>query len=233
MRAVVAEALPELVALSVFDVQMVDPAPTTNIWFESYAGESGASASVVDEVIAGSLVGWTQLANKRLQPGTVVLTNSDASVTYVEGTDYVVDYLNGRVMALATITEGQSLKIDYTYDAIRRGEMAAIKKGKNTLTSMALTIGADRLAAEISNEAVVFSRAALGYDVRSRLLMRLIRQIGQKIDGGRPLVMGFAVLATPSLDPCRPAPDCDAPCRGFVVPGTVSRSLAGHPLFST
>ena len=184
MRAVVAEALPELVALSVFDVQMVAPDPTTNIWFETYAGESGASASVVDEVIAGSLVGWTQLANKRLQPGTVVLTNSGASVTYVEGTDYVVDYLNGRVMALATITEGQSLKIDYTYDAIRRGEMAAIKKGKNTLTSMALTIGADRLAAEISNEAVVFSRAALGYDVRSRLLMRLIRQIGQKIDGG-------------------------------------------------
>lgn len=184
MRAVIAEALPELVALSVFDVQMVDPAPTTNIWFETYAGESGASATVTAEVIAGSLVGWTQIANKRLQPGTVTLTNSGASVTYVEGTDYVIDYLNGRLMALATITEGQSLKITYTYDAMRRGEMAAIKKGKNTLTSMALTIGADRLAAEISNEAVVFSRAALGYDVRSRLLMRLIRQIQQKIDGG-------------------------------------------------
>lgn len=198
MRAVIAEALPELVALSVFDVQMVDPAPTTNIWFETYAGESGATASVVDEVIVGSLVGWTQLANKRVQPGTVVLTNSGATVTYVEGTDYVVDYLNGRVMALATITEGQSLKIDYTYDAIRRGELAAIKRGKNSLSSMALTIGADRLAAEISNEAVVFSRAALGYDVRSRLLMRLIRQIQNKIDGGLFYLALAAALRVPS-----------------------------------
>lgn len=41
MRAVIAEALPELVALSVFDVQMVNPAPTTNISFETYAGKVG------------------------------------------------------------------------------------------------------------------------------------------------------------------------------------------------
>lgn len=198
MRAVIAEALPELVALSVFDVQMVDAAPTTNIWFETYVGETGATGTVVDEVITGSLVGWTQLANQRLQPGSVVLTNSGATVTYVEGTDYVVDYLNGRVMALATITEGQSLKIDYTYDAIRRGEMAAIKKGKNTLSSLALSIKADRLAAEISNEAVVFSRAALGYDVRSRLLMRLIRQIQNKIDGGLFFLALTAALRVPT-----------------------------------
>ena len=183
-RAIIAEALPQLVALGVFDVQMVDMAPTVNIFFETYAAESGATGSVTDEVITGSLLGWTQLANKRLQPGSVVVTNSGASVTYVEGTDYVIDYANGRFRAIATITEGQSLKIDYTYDAIRRGEMAGIKRGKQTLTSLALPMGADRLATQISNEAIVFSRAALGYDARAATIMRLIKQIQRKIDGG-------------------------------------------------
>jgi hypothetical protein len=199
-RALIAEALPELVALSIFDVQLVDPAPTTNIWFETYAGESGAVGTVTDEVVVGDHGNWVALANKRLQPGTVVLTNSGATTTYAEGSDYVVDYLGGRLMTLAAgaTTDGQSLKIDYSYDAIRRGEMAAIKRGRNTLSSMALTIAADRLAAEISNEAIVFSRAALGYDARSRLLMRLIKQIQQKIDGGLFYLALAAALRVPS-----------------------------------
>lgn len=185
-RAIMAEALPELVAISIFDVQLVDMAPTTNIWFEVYAAESGATASVVDEVVVGDHGVWVSLASKRLQPGTVVLTNSGATTTYTEGTDYVVDYLGGRLMTLAAgaTTDGQSLKIDYTYDAIRKGEMAAIERGKNTLTSMPLTIAADRLATQISREAIAFSRATLGYDARSRTLMRLVKQIQRKIDGG-------------------------------------------------
>ena len=183
-RAIMAEALPQLVALGVFDVQLVDPAPTVNIFFETYANESGASASVTDEAVTASLTAWVSLANKRLQPGTVVVTNSGASVTYTEGTDYVIDYANGRFRAIATITNGQSLLVDYTYDAIRRGEMAGIKRGKQTLSSLALAMGADRLATEISNEAIVFSRAALGYDARAATIMRLVKQIGRKIDSG-------------------------------------------------
>jgi len=184
MRTIIAEALPELVALSIFDVQMVDMAPTTNIWFENYAAESGATGSVTDEVVTAALNTWVNLANAHLDPGSVVLTNSGATVTYTEGTDYVVDYLGGRLMAIATITNGQSLKIDYTYQAMRRGEMAAIKRGKNQLTSKSLTIAADRLAVELSTESIQFSRAALGYDARARLLARLVRQIQNKIDGG-------------------------------------------------
>ncbi len=38
-RTVMAEALPMLVALSIFDVQLVEPAPTTNIFFEVYSAE--------------------------------------------------------------------------------------------------------------------------------------------------------------------------------------------------
>jgi hypothetical protein len=162
--------------------------PTTNIFFELYAAESGATGAIVDEVVAASnpLGSWVALANQRLQLGTVVVTNSGASTTYTEGSDYVIDYANGRFLALAsgTITAGQSLKIDYTYDAMRKGGLAPIERGKNTLSSMPLTIAADRLATEISREAIVFSRAALGYDATNRTLMRLVKQIQRKIDGG-------------------------------------------------
>jgi len=185
-RAIIAEALPDLIATSIFDVQMVDPAPTVNIFFEQYAAESGATATVTDEVVVGDHDAWVQLDNKRLQFGTVVLTNSGGSTTYDEGDDYVVDYANGRLMTLSAgaTTDGQSLKIDYVYDAIRKGERQAIERGKQTLSFIAVPMAADRLAAEITSEAIVFSRAALGYDARNATLMRLIKQIQRKIDGG-------------------------------------------------
>lgn len=185
-RSVIAEALPQLVALSVFDVQMVDPAPTVNIFFEKFTTETGAVGTITDEVTVASnpLKQWVSLANKRLAPGTVVLTNSAGSTTYAEGSDYVVDYANGRVMALATITAGQSLLIDYQYDAIRKGEMAGIERGKQQLSFLPITMMADRLATEISSEAIVFSRAALGYDAVNRALSGLVTQVNRKIDSG-------------------------------------------------
>lgn len=185
-RAVMAEALPQLVAISVFDVQMVDNAPTTNIFFEKYVGETGATGTVTNEAVTASnpLAQWVSLNNKRLIPGTVVLTNSAGTTTYTEGSDYVVDYANGRVMALATITAGQSLLIDYQYDAIRKGEMVGIERGKQQLSFVSIAMAADRLATEISTEAIVFSRAALGYDAVNRTLAGLVAQINRKIDGG-------------------------------------------------
>jgi hypothetical protein len=182
-RAVVAEAIPQLVAISVFDYDFTDLAPA-RIFFEDYSDESGATATVTDEVVTGDHDTWVNLANNRLQPGTVVLTNSGASTTYTEGTDYVIDYGKGRIMTLSagTTTDAQSLKIDYTYDAIRLGENVAIKQGKETLTYETLEIEADRLAAEITREAVVFSQSQIGWDATNRTLVNLIRRINESID---------------------------------------------------
>ncbi|KKM08402.1 hypothetical protein SY88_23725 [Clostridiales bacterium PH28_bin88] len=182
-RAIIAAATPVLVATSVFDFATIDTSPT-RLYFEQYTGETGSTGTVVDEDATAALNGYVSLANKRLIPGTVVITNSAGTVTYVEGSDYVVDYANGRFMALATITNGQALKVDYQYDAIRKGEMAAIERGKVQLSFKTIEAIADRLATQISREAIVFSRSQIGFDAVARTLAALTREIAHKIDNG-------------------------------------------------
>ena len=124
------------------------------------------------------------MANKRIRPGTVVVTNSAGSTTYTESTDYVIDYEAGAIYCLSTgtITDNLSLKVDYVYDKFRIGEMVGIQRAKNTLTYTTLDMAADRLAMEISNEAMVFSRSQMNYDAVTRTLGNLARLVRRKID---------------------------------------------------
>lgn len=183
MRAVIAEAIPMLVSANVFDFGTIDTAPT-RIYFEAYSAESGAVGTVTDEVVVGTLDTWVSMANNRLNPGTVVLTNSGASTTYVEWVDYVIDYEEGKLCTLSTgaTTAAQSLKIDYTYNAVRKGENQPIERAKETLTYQTLEVEADRLATEISKEAVVFSRSQLGWDATTRTISALIERLARFID---------------------------------------------------
>lgn len=183
MRAVVQQAFPELVAANVFDFRTTDQSPT-RIYFEQYQGESGSTATVTDEAVTADSDAWVDLDNARLQPGTVVVTNNAADTTYVEGDDYVIDYGKGRIMALSggDISDSQALKVDYIYDAIRKGEMQPIERAKQVLSHKLLEIAADRLATQISSEAVVFSRSQLGYDAVTSTLAGLVKQIRIKID---------------------------------------------------
>lgn len=182
-RAIIAAAMPTLVASSVFDFATIDTSPT-RLYFEQYTGETGSTGTITDEDVTADLNDYVALANKRLIPGTVVVTNAGATVTYTEGSDYVVDYANGRLMALATITNGQALKVDYQYNAIRKGEMAAIERGEVQLSFKTIEAVADRLATQISREAIVFSRSQIGFDAVARTLAALTREIAQKIDKG-------------------------------------------------
>ncbi len=191
-RAVIAEAVPELVAASVFDVGVTDQAPS-RIYYEEYSGESGATASVSDEEVTCTALGtYYELDYARVQPGTVTVTNSGGGTTYTEGTDYVLDYGNGEVQALSSgdITAGDTIEVSYTYDAVRLGEMEAIQQAKLTLSYETLEIGADRLATEISTEAVEFARSQIGWDATGRTLAGLVRKIRELIDKGL-LYMGL------------------------------------------
>lgn len=183
MRAIIAEAVPELVALSVFDSGFADASPT-RVYYENYAAESGAQPSVSAEDATAALGGWISLAKQRIQPGTVVVTNSGATVTYTEYTDYLIDYANGRLYTVATITNGQALKVSYTYDAVRTGEMGAIQRGKGQLSFQTIELAADRLAQQISDEAVTFARTQLGWDATTRTMAMIIREIRQMVDAG-------------------------------------------------
>lgn len=184
-RAVVAEAFPRLVTSGIFDFGLTDQSPS-RIYYEAFSGETGYTATVTDESIASDEGAWVALDYKRITPGTVVVTSDPAGTTYVEGTDYVIDYANGQLYTLAagSIGDGTDLLVDYTYTAIRKGEMATIERGKVTLSYQTLEIAADRLATQISHEAIVFSRSQIGWDAVARTLNSLVRQVARKIDQG-------------------------------------------------
>lgn len=182
-RSVIAEAVPELVAVSVFDVAMTDQSEF-RLYYEEYSAESGAAPSITDEAATSDEGAWVDLDNARIQPGTVTVTGSGGTPTYTEGTDYVIDYADGQLWTLAagSIGDGTTLEVDYTYDAFRKGEMQAIERGKNTLSFETVTVAADRLATEISNEAIVFARSQIGWDAVTRTLNSLAQQVREKID---------------------------------------------------
>lgn len=191
-RAIMAEAFPMLVATSIFDVDMTDQAPT-RLYFEVTTGESGYNPAVTNEDVVSDEGAWVTMANKRITPGTVNVEDNGGGTPYVEGTDYVIDYANGRLFTLAagSIGDATALDVDYEYTAVRKGEMQPIERAKTSLTYVTLDIVADRLATEISREAVVFSRSQLGWDATTRTLTNLVREVRRKIDQGL-IYMGLA-----------------------------------------
>ncbi len=184
-RTIIRQALPRLVALSIFDLQTTDQAPT-RLYFETYANETGVANTVTDENVTFSAgTGVEQsLANNNLDAGSVVVQDDGDSTTYVEDTDYIVDYGRGLIQRLTTGSIGatDTVHVDYTYKAIRKGENAGIERGKQTLSYKTLDIAADRLAIQITKEAVVFARSQVGEDAQARAIAGVITQVAQLID---------------------------------------------------
>ena len=91
----------------------------------SFMGTAGsainqAAATVTDEVMTAKHGRYVSLANRNIQAAGLAVTNSAGSTTYVLGTDYLINYRLGEILALegGAITDGQSLKVDYTANAI-------------------------------------------------------------------------------------------------------------------
>jgi len=184
-RAIIAEAYPSLVAAGIFDVGVIETSPT-RLYYEAHSGETGYSATATAEVVTGGAEEtWYDLTYGRVTPGTVTVTSNPAGTTYTENTDYVIDYAAGRILFLtAGSINANDVLVTYTYTAIRQGEMVPIERAKVSLSYMTVTAAADRLADQISSEAIVFSRSQLGYDAVSRTMASLIRQTQRKIDQG-------------------------------------------------
>jgi len=115
-----------------------------------------------------------------------VVTSSPAGTTYDEFDDYVLDHANGQIMVLSTgaMADTTAFLIDYTYDKVRAGENEAIQRGKGTLSNQVITAAADRLASQITDEAITFSRTQLGWDAVSRTISMIIREVREMIDTG-------------------------------------------------
>ena len=77
------------------------------------------SGTVTDQAVTARLGKSLELGKINLAEAGFVVTNEAASTTYVLGTDYTVNYRLGFLTILAggAITDGQSLKVDYAYQA--------------------------------------------------------------------------------------------------------------------
>ena len=182
-RTVIAEAYPNLVAANVFDIGIMDQSPM-NIFYEAFTGETGFSVDITDEVeAAGAEDTWYPLSHPNIIPGTVVVTSNPAGTTYVEGTDFVIDYELGKIKALTAGDIGANdVLVDYTYHATRQGENAEIERAKTSLSYQTITAAADRLADYITSEAIVFSRSQIGWDAVGRTMANLIREMRRDKD---------------------------------------------------
>lgn len=193
-RAIIEEAFPNLVAANIFDVGTIETSPT-RLYYETTTGETGYTVEITDEVETGGVEEtWYALSHGRITPGSVTVTSNPAGTTYVEGTDYVINYADGKIKFLsAGSVNANDVLVDYTYSSIRNGEMAPIERVKTTLTFKIIEAAADRLADQISREAIVFSRSQLGWDAVARTMANLVRQMRRKIDQGL-LYMAFSAV---------------------------------------
>ncbi len=183
-RAIIGAAMAQLVAPSVFDFGVVDTNPT-RVYYEQYAADTTVTKTVaMGENLTADLDTWVDTAYKRIVPGTLTAKDHAEAVTYTEGTDYVIDYGNGRFMALTggAIADSGNVHVGYQYMAIRKGELGVIERGKGQLAYVTLDCVADRLAQQVSSEAIVFSRSQIGWDAVSRTMAMIVEQIRRKTD---------------------------------------------------
>jgi hypothetical protein len=77
-----------------------------------------AGATISNEVVIADIGAFVPLSKSNVTPGSVVVTDSTGATTYVEGTHYEINYGFGMLRAISTITDAQSLQVDYTHGAI-------------------------------------------------------------------------------------------------------------------
>lgn len=171
---------PDLIGTSVWDVAAIANNPT-RIGFAAYAGESGHTGTVSGEAVTFTALDTEyDLDYKQVTPP---LTMSDG---YSEGTDFVVDYANGKILALSggSITAGTSVTVDYTYTAMSTGENVAVQQAAMTITYQTYDVVYSRLADEISHEAMRYSQSQLGMDIAMTVIENISREIQTIIDRG-------------------------------------------------
>jgi hypothetical protein len=189
-RAIIQYAMAQLIASSVFDFDVVSESPV-RIFYETYMADSNVVKIVAmgaDTVHATALDVWYSFTsgNKRVEYGTLVVKNAAEAVTYTEGADFVVDYGDGKLMALTggAIAGGDTVHLGYQYFASKKGEMGVIERGKGQLGYVVLDCQADRLAQQVAKEAIVFSQSQLGWDAVARTMAMIVEQIRRRIDRG-------------------------------------------------
>ena len=84
------------------------------------AAYSQGGGTVTDEAVTAKLGKFIDLSKQNITAASVVVTNSGDTVTYVEGTDYNVNYAMGwlEILESGSITADEALLVDFAHGAI-------------------------------------------------------------------------------------------------------------------
>lgn len=87
-------------------------------------------AVITDEALTARHDKWVELLYRNITAASVTITDSTGVTTYVEDTDYEVDYRLGMIKALSTgsITDEEALLVDYTYGNLTGKKIAGSAK---------------------------------------------------------------------------------------------------------
>lgn len=188
----IVEAIPQLVSPSVFDFGTINSS-NERLWYEFYEAEVGAEITLAANgatatTVVGTPVQLVETATptnivRSIRNGSVIVRNVGGGVTYAEGTDYVINYEQGEITALAAGAIGAAVvEVELVYDKIRVGEGGEIERAKATLVPFDVVAEADRLSTNIRDEAMKFSSSQLNYDLLNRTIGLLVREIRERID---------------------------------------------------
>lgn len=115
-----------------------------------------SAGTVTDEVVTATLGARIPLAHRHvLEDPAVVVTNDDASTTYVLGDDYTIEYRLGQIIPVdgGAITNGQEIKVSYSYGALTgtridggvkpQSRLRLLLDGKNLATGESVIVTVD------------------------------------------------------------------------------------------
>lgn len=181
MAGVLPEVYASLVSPQVFMVKPIEH-ETERYYVEAWG--TTPTAAIDDEVVVGQHDEWVQMAHPYIRRGSFVLTDTTEVTTYVNGTDYVVDYEEGKlwVFSAGAITDAQSLKADYTYALIAQGENQPIELVTTSTNYITLQVSAKRLGFNLTDEAIRFATSDLSYDAQGSHLSNAVYRLAQELD---------------------------------------------------
>jgi len=86
--------------------------------------------TIIDEAVTAASGKWVKLANRHLDPATVVITDSTGTTTYAAGTDYQVNAELGLLYFEpgGAIADGVSVLVDYSTLAFTGNRIVGAKK---------------------------------------------------------------------------------------------------------
>lgn len=182
MMGIIAQAVPQLVASSIFPFGLM----TSSVelaYFDRLSNEDDKFVVVNDEAVVAVHDTDVKLTGSRIKLGSVSVRVGSTVMTL--GDDYLLDCVDGTIQALSdgAITNGATMLVDYSYENIRRGENQAIQRAKTRLDRIIMEAKADRLATVLTDEALLFTQSQLGDNLLTRSLGQLVNDIRKTIDG--------------------------------------------------